>query len=85
MEQQIQQLELLKENNQLCGFCQKAKATITVDTPKHKDCPLCDLCFKKLQVIAGVMKKETKPMHITEIWDKVKDVNNSNWQERCLE
>ena len=75
---QILEQELM--NLCLCDFCKKKEATLTIDTPNKRNVPICDLCFKKVNVIAGVMKGKGE-MHITEIWDKVKGVNNLNWRD----
>ena len=62
-----------------CDYCEKEKAVTTIDTPNSKDVPLCDSCFKKINVLCGVMKGK-KPMHISEIWNQVKDVNEKNFE-----
>ena len=78
--------QLLKQFSQgryiLCDFCKEKQATITIDTPNNKDVPLCDKCFKKVNVLAGVMKGKGL-MNINEIWNEVKDVDNNNWRKKA--
>ena len=80
MNEQIQK-QLSRGRFILCDFCEKKQATITIDTPNDKDVPLCDVCFKKVNVLIGVMKGKGV-MSINKIWNEVKDVNNNNWRAK---
>jgi len=74
-----EQLQNIEET--FCDFCKEEKATLTIDTPKNKDVPSCDLCFKRLNVIAGVMKKSSIGMTTKEIFEKVENVTDNNFLE----
>ncbi len=71
--------EIIKEAS--CDFCKEKQATITIGTPNSKDVPLCNLCFKKVNVLAGVMKGKGV-MGINKIWNEVKDIDNNNWRTK---
>jgi len=81
--EQIQEQKTLEEEKQkniLCDYCKERIATLTMDTPKYKNVPLCDFCFKKVNVLAGVMKGNGV-MSLKEIFDKVKGATTENWKD----
>lgn len=73
----IEEQRLIEKNqeSELCDLCKNNYATTTVDTPREKDVPLCDNCFKKINSILGVMKGKGE-MSLEEIWKGVKDETN---------
>lgn len=77
VQQQIQKREI--SSRVYCDFCKESLAQLTIDTPKQKDVPLCALCFERVNVLAGVMRGKGA-MHITKIFDKVKDATHENWR-----